>query len=230
MFSITPERMPGLLAAFAVLCLVIAVLIVGQPCMEEVMAAETEGLLAGRTLHVHPGELLSLLRNDNDDLYTIALDVRSAEEYESFHVNEAHHTSVSEIMDTLAGIEVVKGALDHLVIVVMSNDEAAATEAWYVLTDAEIPNVYILDGGVNNWLNTFAAETFKEAYAIEDKQDDEPAYLFETSLAAMAGQRLAADPDLATLEQITYDKKVNIGFGGEPSEAAAPASGGGCGG
>jgi 3-mercaptopyruvate sulfurtransferase SseA len=34
----------------------------------------------------------------------------------------------------------------------MSNDEAAATEAWKVLVAESVQNIYILEGGVNNWL------------------------------------------------------------------------------
>lgn len=225
MFSITPEKIPGLIAVFAVICLAVAGIIIGQPCMEEVKAAETEALLTNRTVHVHPGELLYLLRNNNDDLYTIALDVRSAAEYESFHINDAHYTSISEIMITLEELEVVKGALDQIVIVVMSNDETAATEAWRALMDQEVPNIFILDGGANNWLNVFACETFKETYAIADKQDDEPGYLFDTSLSAAAGQCLAADPNLADFD-ITYETRVNIGSGAEPGEGEVAPTGG----
>jgi rhodanese-related sulfurtransferase len=228
MFSITPDKIPAVIATFAVICLAAASLIIGQPCMEEVKASETEALLNNREMHVHPGELLYLLSNDNDDLYTIALDVRSAEEYESFHINDAHHAPVADIMTTLSEIEVVKGALDQNVIVVMSNDETAATEAWHLLTDEGVANVFILDGGLNNWITVFAADAFKENYALAEHQDDEPGYLFDTSMVAIAGQRLVADPNLADFD-LTYETRVNIGSGAEPSEEEAAPSSGGCG-
>jgi hypothetical protein len=41
--------------------------------------------------------------------------------------------------------------------VLMSNDEVAATEAWKLLSAESVPNVYILEGGINNWLKTFAS-------------------------------------------------------------------------
>jgi len=39
--------------------------------------------------------------------------------------------------------------------VVMSNDEARATEAWKILVGESVDNVYILEGGINNWLATY---------------------------------------------------------------------------
>jgi rhodanese-related sulfurtransferase len=228
MFSITPDKIPAVIATVAVICLAAASLLIGQPCMEEVKASETEALLSDRTAHVHPGELLYLLSNNNDDLYPIVLDVRDAEQYDSFHINSAHHSTVADIMTTLADIEVTKGALDQNIIVVMSNDEIAATEAWHVLMDEGVTNVYILDGGLNNWIAVFAADAFKEAYAIADHQDDEPGYLFDTSMAAMAGQRLVADPNLADFD-LTYETRIKIGSGAEPSEEEAAPASGGCG-
>ena len=44
------------------------------------------------------------------------------------------------------------------VFVVMSNDEQAATEVWKTLVAESVPNVYILSGGVNGWLDTFAGD------------------------------------------------------------------------
>ena len=44
----------------------------------------------------------------------------------------------------------------NTIFVAMSNDETAATEAWKLLVAESVPNAYILDGGLNGWLDTFA--------------------------------------------------------------------------
>ena len=46
----------------------------------------------------------------------------------------------------------------NTVVVVMSNDEDAATDLWRELLAQSVANVYILDGGINQWIATFAAE------------------------------------------------------------------------
>ena len=48
----------------------------------------------------------------------------------------------------------------NTVFVTMSSDESAATEAWKMLKAASVPNVYILEGGVNNWIRTYSDEEF----------------------------------------------------------------------
>ena len=53
--------------------------------------------------------------------------------------------------------ELLREPAANTVYVVMSNDEVAATEAWKVLVAESVSNVYILEGGVNNWIKTFAA-------------------------------------------------------------------------
>ena len=44
--------------------------------------------------------------------------------------------------------------LANTLFVTISNDEAAATEAWKILKAESVQNVYILEGGVNRWLDT----------------------------------------------------------------------------
>jgi rhodanese-related sulfurtransferase len=228
MFSrIEPEKIPGYVAALAILCLAIAVLIFDAPCMEEVHAAEIEGHLENRDVHVHPVELLNLLHNDNDDLNMIVLDVRSEAEYESFHILDAHLAPTADIVTALADIEVVKGALDLTIVVVMSNDETAATEVWRALIAADIPHVFILDGGMNNWMDIFARDITKETFGVEDRGDDEAAFVFDDSNAAVASKRVATNPTLNDFVDIPYERIVNLGSGAEASaEEDAPASGG----
>ncbi len=44
-------------------------------------------------------------------------------------------------------------------VVVMSNNKTASTEAWKLLVAESVPNVYILEGGMNNWLAVFGRES-----------------------------------------------------------------------
>jgi len=44
---------------------------------------------------------------------------------------------------------------ENAVVVVVSNDEILATEAWKRLMVTARPNVYILAGGLNLWLNIY---------------------------------------------------------------------------
>ena len=62
----------------------------------------------------------------------------------------------------------------NTVFVVMSNDETTATEVWKTLTAQAVPNVYILSGGINNWLDTFATD-YEEGFCGESKAAEDEA-------------------------------------------------------
>lgn len=227
MFSnITSEKMQGYLAGLVVICLALAVVIVGVPSPEEILAEENEARLAARSVFVAPAELLDLTHYNGDDLHLLMLDVRSAEDYENFHIPGAQNMPVAEVATVLETDLIT----DTTAIVVMSNDETAALEAWWTLASHEGVSAYMLCGGVNNWLGTFVDESLKESLAVAEPQDDEAAYVFDGSLMAEAGKRRAAEPDPADFE-IEYDAAIKIGAGGGGAEVEeeAPADAGGCG-
>jgi hypothetical protein len=100
----------------------------------------------------------------------------------------------------------------------MSNDEAAATAAWKRLKAESLPNVYILEGGVNNWIRTFGDEAFKQEHLLADRQDDGPAYRFD---AAIGARHPAAEPNPNAYE-FEFEPKVKL-------QLKRAAQGGGCG-
>jgi hypothetical protein len=104
----------------------------------------------------------------------------------------------------------------------MSNDEAAATEAWKILVAESVPNVYILEGGINGWLEIFANE---EDDGIEEMQgmphmEDNLRYTF---VAALGASFEAADPHFNEWENVLeYTPKIEL-------QRKTGPTGGGCG-
>jgi len=99
----------------------------------------------------------------------------------------------------------------------MSNDEATATEAWKALTAESLTNVYILEGGINNWLDNFSgagAETENADAALPHPKpltnpapgDDILRYAFPAALGALYP---AATPEPHDFE-IEYTPKVKL--------------------
>ncbi len=201
-------------AAGGLVLVAVGVLLVGQPTTADrwtKIAPEKEALLADRAVQIHPGELLALLHDRQ--LKVILLDVRSEADYNQFHLQDAVHQPVSEIMDQVPAFHFEPA---NAVFVVMSNDEAAAAEAWKILAAESVPNIYILEGGINNWLATFADADFQAAYATSGSGDDQLRYNFT---AALGDRYPAAAPNPAkfTLE---YVPKVQLEL------KRAPTSGG----
>ncbi len=89
----------------------------------------------------------------------------------------------------------------------MSNDEQDATEVWKMLTAQAVPNVYILSGGINNWLDTFATP-YKEGFCDDLKSADveELPYEFDASLSSNCPATYP-DHDKSELE---FEKKIKL--------------------
>jgi rhodanese-related sulfurtransferase len=174
----------------------------------------SELALLERSIFIHPGELLDTMHDHKINL--IMLDVRNEADYNLFHILDAEHFPSENIPDL---IEEFHMKPENTVFVVMSNDETAAVEAWKVMVAEAVPNVYILEGGINRWLSTFATE-FEGEYCAEGKQaeDDELSYKFT---AALGSDCPAAYPDYDHYE-LEYEPKIEL-------ELKRAPSGGGCG-
>lgn len=203
------------LAGVAVLVAVaLAVVFIGQPTVVgkwEQIAAEKQPLLDNRDVYVHPVEVLDYIANDRVDV--MLLDVRDEADYNLFHVGDTQRVSLNDL-STLAQQDLVQRPANTL-FVVMSNDEARATDAWKILEAESVSNVYILEGGVNNWLDVFNVEPpASGGVAVAMAPSPNPAAVPDTDTlrynfpAALGAQYPAAYPEPHEFEDIEYTPKV----------------------
>ncbi len=196
----------------------VAVLIIGQPTLADKWAKVStakEAALASREVQISPAELLSTKANDR--LRLAMLDIRPESEFNLFHIADARNVQPAELESVSK--EIISQSSPNLVVVVMSNDEQAATDAWKTLTAASVPNVYILEGGINNWLTTFGSEEPAiTPLASEQLNNDSLRYMFESAL----GERYeCADPNPHEYD-LEFDPKIKL-------QLKRDKSGGGCG-
>ncbi|MEW6240938.1 MAG: rhodanese-like domain-containing protein [Chloroflexota bacterium] len=202
----------GLLAAAA-----FAVVFIGTPTTAEKWAGISEvkeEALASRSVQIHPGELLATMADDR--LQAVILDVRPESDYNLFHIQGAVNVPLEEVPAYVPTL-LEQQALNK-VYVVVSNDEAAATEAWKTLAAESVPNAYILEGGINNWIATFG-ETDPQIRPIASPGDDLLAYLFP---AALGDRYECASPSPLREWDIEFTPKIKL-------ELKRDKSGGGCG-
>jgi rhodanese-related sulfurtransferase len=196
----------------------VAVLIIGQPTLSEKWAkisSVKEASLAAREVQISPAELLSTKANDG--LRLVMLDIRPESEYNLFHIDGAKNVQLEELENVAA--DIISQSAPNLVVAVMSNDEDAATEAWKTLAAASVPNVYILEGGINNWITTFGKEEPDiTPITSEQFENDTLRYLFE---AALGGRYECSDPNPHEFD-FEFEPKIKL-------ELKRDKSGGGCG-
>jgi len=190
---------------------------IGMPSTAEKWAkiepAET-ARLDNREVQIHPAELAKTMTDDT--LRTIILDVRSEADYNLFHLQEARHAPIDALPGMVAELRAEPA---NTVIVVVSNDEAAATEAWKYLRAESVRSAYILEGGINNWLRLFGDAQFVAESAIAGAPGDALAFRFPTALGA--GYAFAA-PNEKLAEKLEYTPKIVL-------EVKRGPGGGGCG-
>jgi agmatine/peptidylarginine deiminase len=111
----------------------------------------------------------------------------------------------------------LRAAPANTVVVVVGNDEAAATEAWQFLRAESVRSAYILEGGLNNWIRTFGDAAFVADNAIAGAADDTLAFHFPAALGAAysfaaPNEQLAAN--IAFTPRIVLEVKRGPGGGG----------------
>jgi rhodanese-related sulfurtransferase len=157
----SPAMRGGAVAMVVFLVLAFALPFVGQPTVEERIAAldaETAPVLERREVQIEPVELLGLMHNHVQGslgrFRLVVLDVRDESAFNLFHLVDARHATLDalkrEAPDVLLGRD-----RETAIVVLASQDEARAVEAWKILHARGIGNAYVLAGGIDRWLDTF---------------------------------------------------------------------------
>jgi hypothetical protein len=209
-FKASPWRFAGA----GVLALVaFGVMLRGEPTDDTLwqrVAAEKGLLLTERKVQIHPAELRSLYYNPLVNL--VMLDVRNESDYNIFHIKDARRVPPEEFV---AHVPELLAFPEQTVFVLMSNDEGQATAIWKQLVSREVRNIYILEGGVNHWL-----EVYGEGVEVSSSVagDDQLRYHFTAALGDALPTAVPSQHD----DGIEFVPKVQL-------MKKAPTGGGGCG-
>jgi rhodanese-related sulfurtransferase len=201
-------------AVAALIALAALTLVIGQPDNDrrwQRIQAEKTAQLDAREVQIAPAELLSLIHDSR--IKAVLLDVREEHHFNQFHIQGAKRLPADQVIDSAQEL-IFEPA--NTVFVVMSNDETAATEAWKKLKAESVPNVYLLEGGVNNWIRTYADDEFVQQSLIRKHANEQPAWRFD---AALGSRHPAAEPNPAAFP-IEFEPKVKLEL------KRAPTSGG----
>ncbi len=129
---------------------------IGQPSPEkkwQTMGARYEKLLSSRDVFIHPLEYVKTWNDSSVKLET--LDLRPKDEFSKFHLNGAKNVQLSDLVETSFVSSLAALPAQGVVVIVAAN-EAMATQAWQWLKVQGVVNLYILDGGLESWLQLFS--------------------------------------------------------------------------
>ena len=171
----------------------------------QLLAKEYAPGLEQRTVYIDPAELLYLMNNDYIDL--LIYDVRNESDWNQFHLVDAERVPLEELP---AQRKRIQSLAENAVVVLVSNDEILSTRAWKQLMAMAKPNAYILEGGINHWLNIYGVADDEvgghsaTSLAIKDGSLRHP---FKMALGARHG---ASRPDEHHAPQREYTPKVKL--------------------
>ena len=180
----------------------------GQPDLQRkwtFMAPEYGSRLVNREVYIDPGELLKLINDDYIEL--VIYDVRYERDWNMFHLVDAERVALDDLPEQR---DRLRGLSELGVVVVVSNDEIRATEAWKRLMALAKPNVYILEGGINHWLNVYGVvddEHESHGAASLAEPDGTLRHPFKLALGA---RHAAARPDEHRVPHRAYTEKVKL--------------------
>jgi rhodanese-related sulfurtransferase/uncharacterized membrane protein YedE/YeeE len=171
----------------------------------QLLAKEYGPRLEQRTVYIDPAELLHMMNDEYIDL--LIFDVRDEQDWNLFHLVDAERATVEELT---AQRKRIQSLPENAVVVLVSNDEILATRAWQRLMTIAKPNAYILEGGINHWLNIYGVsdeELDDHGAASLAVQDGTLRHPFKMALGA---RHAAARPDEHHAPQREYTAKVKL--------------------
>lgn len=225
------SREPKLRVAGAglIVLLALAVVFIGKPSFEtkysrvkinrtideqKVVMTADEAIAKGQ-IQVSPEELFKSMNDDTVKLTVI--DVRPEAEYNLFHIRRAVNVPEAQLAGKVSGM--LATSSPNSVYVLIGNEEDLSTRAWKLLVSESIPNVYVLKGGINNWITVFGKEDASIVRKTESGQADQLQYIFP---AALGDRYSCSDPSPIEYENIQFQPVIQL-------QLKRDKSGGGCG-
>ncbi|HPC82281.1 MAG TPA: rhodanese-like domain-containing protein [Thermoanaerobaculaceae bacterium] len=194
---------PKTLAALAAVVVAVVLALLDRPdpaSRLDARRAALEQRLESADIRVSPEETLELLYNPAARLHL--LDVREEAEFNLFHLGGARRAALSALARGDAG-----AIRRDDVVVVMSNGEGRARQAWLLLAAAGFEQTYILRGGIHGWLGVFGRPDRLDPSLQACELDDCRRYRFE---AALGERHPESDPGPHALEGRSFERKVRV--------------------
>jgi len=190
------------IAVGAAIALVTA--LIGQPTVAKRMVwkqVDFAQRLSSREVYIDPAELLGLMHNNQIRLRM--LDVRSESDFNVFHLLDAERVSLSDLEGAWPS-----ALPPDTIVVTMSNDEQAATDAWKRLSVHANVNAYVLAGGVNRWLDLYSRQ--RSSVPGPEVASEGPDSLRHSFDAAWGDRSPEARPKRERVAQRPFPAKVKV--------------------
>lgn len=186
-----PQNKTKISAVAILLSACLALIARGQPTAEQrwdKTASVGNTLIEARAIFVHPAELVEL--KTDTSLAIRIFDVRDERDFNLFHIGASQRIAPSEVYQPV----LVKRLLDvpgNTILFLVSNGESQALSSWKALKAQGVVNIYVIEGGINRWLDLYRLpKCIADKKARLDKTDNDERLRYDFKYAV--GDRTAA--------------------------------------
>jgi hypothetical protein len=150
------RRALRLAGAGTLLAAAVVVAAAGQPTPEQRWrrSPELQALLRDRAPYVHPAEVVALRQDPS--LEVQVLDLRGEHDFNLFHLGGARRVDPAAL-ETPEALKQLRDRSPASVVFLVSNDDERAVATWRRLEALGVGNLYVVEGGVNRWLELYPA-------------------------------------------------------------------------
>jgi len=155
----------------ALAALALAIAVRGQPSADQKWARAAEPvrrLVEERAIFASPPEVVALRKDVT--VKVELLDVRDEHDFNLFHVGGARRIDAAAL-EQEPGLRRLLAEPASTVTFLVGNGEAAALAAWKRLTALGVKNLYVVEGGVNRWLELYPAPECVSSKAAPEGED-----------------------------------------------------------
>ncbi len=123
------------------------------------------------------------------------VDIRSDEDYVRYHIPGNAHIPFSQLSKS----KELQDLKDADMIILASNGNTKAAQAWILLREMGFDNIYVLQGGINYWVKAFSNPQKPQGFYSDDELF---VYQFRKAAGpAMMGTKVAAQSDDAVAQR-----------------------------
>ena len=227
--DLSKEPRQRIYGAAVLVVMAVAVIFIGSPSTETKYARvkinrtvnekevkmSPEQALADRQVQILPAELFKTMNDDT--LKLTIIDVRDEADYNLYHIKNAVNIPYAQLKLHVPGF--LANSAANVIYVVVGNEEELSTKSWKLLVGESIPNVYLLEGGVNNWIAFFGEKDPNIVKSVGQAVADRLQYSFP---AALGDRYECADPSPIEYEKLEFEPRIQL-------QLKRDKSGGGCG-
>ncbi|WP_456407175.1 rhodanese-like domain-containing protein [Caldithrix abyssi] len=146
-----------------ILGLILAFAPVDKMASHTVDASQLLNDLQHRNYYITPDDLAHMIINKEPGF--LVVDIRSKEDFGKYHIPGSIHIPVKELLSS----EDLKDLAEGNTLILASNGNTLASQAWLILKENGFDDVFILQGGLNYWVQVFTNPARPSGFYTDDE-------------------------------------------------------------